>query len=202
MNIGFLFSFSAGLASVLSPCVLPIIPILVGHSLLKHKNKDILAFIIGFYLIFVLITLLTVIFTAAINHYILYFRVFAAVLIILLGMFIIFNKNLFNYSYTPYHKNKILGSFLVGFLTSLAWSPCYGPYIVSVAAYSAATGNWIYSTINMMLFAVGFTFTLFIIAFLTSKINFKVNLKYSNPIRMFSGVIIIIAGIYLLSGYL
>jgi cytochrome c-type biogenesis protein len=202
MNVGLLFSFSAGILSVFSPCVLPIIPIVVGHALISHKNGDILAFITGFYLILAFITIFTVIFTLAINHYILYFRVVAAVLIILLGIVLIFNKNLFNYSYTPKNKNKTLGSFLVGFLTSLAWAPCYGPYIVSVAAYSTATGNWIYSIINMMLFAAGFTVTLFIIAFLTSKINFEGISNYSYIIRIFSGVIIIIAGTYLLIGYL
>ncbi len=202
MNVGLLFSFSAGMLSVLSPCILPIIPIVVGHSLIMRKTGDILAFISGFYLIFVFITVFTVIFTLAINHYILYFRVVAAVLIILLGIVLIFNENLFNYSYTPKHKNKTLGSFLVGFLTSLAWSPCYGPYIVSVAAYSAATGNWIYSIINIIFFTVGFTVTLFTIAFLTSKINFEGISNYSHMIRIFSGFIIIVAGTYLLIGYL
>lgn len=49
MNVGFFLSFAAGLASVISPCVLPLIPIVVGHSLLRGKTRDVLAFIIGFF---------------------------------------------------------------------------------------------------------------------------------------------------------
>ncbi len=202
MNVGFLFSFSAGLVSVISPCVLPLIPIVVGHSLLRGKIRDIAAFIIGFFMVFAIITVLTVIFTAAINYYLLYFRVIAAILIILLGIFFITNKNVFHYSITTRYINKTMGSFLVGFLTCLAWSPCYGPYLMTVAAYSASTGNWIYSAINMMLFAVGFSVALFVMAFLASKINFEKIMKYSDGVRTFSGIIIIIAGVYMLTGYL
>ncbi len=202
MDIGFLFSFSAGLVSVVSPCVLPLIPIVVGHSILNRKTKDILAFIIGFYIIFAVLTVSTAIFTVAINHYIYYFRLIAAILIIVLGIFFIVNRNIFNYSYKPNPKNETAGSFLIGILTSLAWSPCYGPYIVAVAAYSAATGNWIYSIENMLLFAVGFSVSLLLIAFLASKLPFNRIMKYSDEIRIFSGIIIIIAGVYLLSGYL
>ena len=95
MDVGFLFSFSAGLVSVVSPCVLPLIPIVVGHSILNRKNNDILAFIIGFYIVFAVLTVSTAIFTVAINHYIYYFRLIAAILIIVLGIFFIVNRKYF-----------------------------------------------------------------------------------------------------------
>ena len=140
MNGGFLLSFTMGLLSVISPCVLPLIPIVVGHSLLRGKVTDVVAFIVGFFLVFAIITVLTVIFTAAINYYLLYFRVVAAIIIILLGILFIANKNVFHYSLKSRYRNETMGSFLMGFLTCLAWSPCYGPYIVAVAAYSASYG--------------------------------------------------------------
>lgn len=202
MNGGFLLSFTMGLLSVISPCVLPLIPIVVGHSLLRGKVTDVVAFIVGFFLVFAIITVITVIFTAAINYYLLYFRVVAAIIIILLGILFIANKNVFHYSLKSRYRNETMGSFLMGFLTCLAWSPCYGPYIVAVAAYSASSGNWIYSAVNMILFAAGFSVTLFVVAFLASKINFERIMKYSDEVRIFSGIIIIIAGIYMLTGYL
>jgi len=67
MDVGLLFSFSAGLLSVISPCILPLLPIVIGHSLLKRKNRDVFAFILGFFMVFAIITILTLIFTAAIN---------------------------------------------------------------------------------------------------------------------------------------
>lgn len=200
MNVGFVVSFSAGVASVLSPCVLPLIPIVVGHSIVKKELSQTASFVAGFFTIFTVITLLTVLFTAAINHYLIYFRIAASLLIIGVGMFFLVNKNILRFSHTPKKKTKHSEPFLMGLLTCLAWSPCYGPYIVAVAAYSASTGNMLFSTINMVLFAGGFSLTLFLVAFTASKINFEKIIRYSNGIRTVSGILIIIAGTYMLIG--
>lgn len=198
MNVSLLVSFFTGIISVLSPCVLPLIPIVIGHSLLKNKFSQTISFILGFFLVFAIITLLTVIFTAAINYYLIYFRIAAALILIAIGLFFIINKNIFKFSYTPKFNNKNLGSFTIGFVTCLAWSPCYGPYLAAIAAYSASTGSMIYSAINVALFAAGFSLTLLVIGFLSSKLNFERIIKYSDDIRIFSGIVICIAGFYLL----
>lgn len=209
METGFLISFLAGMASIISPCVLPLIPIVVGFSLLKRKNTEIVAFGLGFFLLFAIITIFTAIFTAAINYYLLYFRIAAALILVMIGVLFIVNKRLFNISTpsisnsnTPDSQKGILGSFLMGFLTCLAWSPCFGPYVVAVATYSASTGNIGYSIINMAIFAGGFSLTILIMAFLMSRIDFKAIIKYSDWVRIISGVIIALAGLYMLIGFL
>lgn len=207
METGFLLSFLAGVASIISPCVLPLIPIVVGFSLLKRKNTEIVAFSLGFFILFAIITILTAIFTAAINYYLLYFRIAAALILVIIGVLFIVNKRLFNIS-TPSisstldSQKGILGSFLMGFLTCLAWSPCFGPYVVAVATYSASTGNIGYSIINMAIFAGGFSLTILLMAFLMSRIDFKAIIKYSDWIRIISGAIIALAGLYMLIGFL
>jgi cytochrome c-type biogenesis protein len=213
METGYLLSFLAGIASIISPCVLPLIPVVVGFSLLKRKNTEIVAFGLGFFLLFAIITILTAIFTAAINYYLLYFRIAAALILVIIGVLFIVNKKLFNISTlsisnTPSSQEEkgkgkgFLGSFLMGFLTCLAWSPCFGPYVVAVATYSASTGNIGYSIINMAIFAGGFSLTILLMAFLMSKIDFKAILKYSDWIRIISGAIITFAGLYMLIGFL
>lgn len=197
MNVGFLVSFSAGAVSVLSPCVLPLIPLVMAYSL-KKELSEVTSFILGFFLVFVVITILTVIFTAAVSYYLFYFRIAAALSIIGIGIFFIINKNILKFSYTPKHSNKNLGSFTVGFLTCLAWSPCYGPYIAAIAAYSAFTGNIMYTIINVALFALGFSFALVVIGIFSSKLRLERVLKHSGEIRILSGVIICAAGFYLL----
>jgi cytochrome c-type biogenesis protein len=202
MVFGYLASFSAGILSVISPCVIPLIPIVVGHSLLKRDYNEILTFTSGFFLVFAVLTLLTGIFTLAIVHYLIYFRVAAAVLIILMGIIFMLNKNMFNFSYRLKHENQRFESFIAGILTCVAWSPCYGPYIVAVAAYSASSGNWFYSVSNMIIYSLGFSFSIFIMALSISRINIESLMKHYNTIRIVSGAMIIIAGIYLLTGYL
>ncbi len=200
MNIELLISFSAGVISVLSPCVLPLIPIVIGYSLLKKKTSEILSFVLGFFILFTLIIIFTVVFTAAVNHYIFYFRLIAAIIIILIGIFILLTDKSFNLSYRPVkHRNKLIGSFSMGFLTSLAWSPCYGAYLIALITYSASTGNIIYSAFNLIMFTAGFSITIFIMAFLASKIDLSRIIKHSNNIRFISGIVILIAGIYMFS---
>lgn len=199
MDIGPLISFFAGIASVLSPCVIPLIPVVIGYSLLEKKTSQIIAFVLGFFLIFTVIIFLTAVFTAAVNFYLYYFRVLAAIIIILIGIYFILNKKFFNISYEPVkHGNKDVQSFLMGFLTSLAWSPCYSSYLIAIIAYSASSGDILYSSMNLTLFAAGFSLTLFIISLLASKINLSRLIEYSNYIRIVSGLIILIAGIYML----
>lgn len=198
MVIDFLVSFLAGLAAVLSPCVLPLIPVVVGHSLLKRNTGETISFVGGFFLVFTIITILTVLFTAAINQYLFYFRITSSLFLIALGVFFIFSPNVFQITYTSPYRNQILGSFIMGFVTCMAWSPCFGPYIVAVAAYSASTGNLFYSAINMLLFTAGFSLTILVLAFTLSRINLERLMRYTSSVKILSGIIIIIAGFYML----
>ncbi|WP_414468242.1 cytochrome c biogenesis CcdA family protein [Methanobacterium sp. ACI-7] len=199
MNIAPLLSFFAGVASVSSPCVLPLIPLVIGYSILEKKLSQTILFTLGFFSVFTIIILLTALFTAAINAYIYYFRIIAAVVIILIGIYFILGKNAFNFSFKPMvHGNKNINSFLMGFLTSLAWSPCYGAYLISVIAYSASSGDIVYSILNLILFSAGFSFTIFVLGLISSKMNLEIISKYSKYISIVSGAIILIAGIYML----
>lgn len=207
METGYLLSFLAGITSIVSPCVLPLIPVIVGFSLLKRNNREIVAFSLGFFLLFAIIAALTAVLTAAINYYLLYFRIAAALILVTIGILFIINKNLFNISSTNISAKKssekgVIGSFVMGFLTCLAWSPCFGPYVVAIATYSASTGDISYSIINMAIFAGGFSLTILLMAFLMSRIDFKPIIKYSDWIRVISGVIIAFAGLYMLMGFL
>jgi cytochrome c-type biogenesis protein len=207
METSYLISFLAGIASIISPCVLPLIPVIVGFSILKRTTPEIIAFSLGFFLLFAVLTTLTAIFTAAINYYLLYFRIAAALILVAIGVLFIANKNLFDISTSTISESSnldkgVLGSFLMGFLTCLAWAPCFGPYVVAIATYSASTGDINFSIINMAIFAGGFSLTILIMAFLTSKIDLKPLIEYSDWIRITSGAIIALAGLYMFIGFL
>jgi cytochrome c-type biogenesis protein len=201
METGFILSFLAGVASLISPCVLPLIPIVLGHSILKNSIKEVIYFILGFFLLFTVITILTVIFTSAINYYLYYFRIAAAILLIMIGFFFLLNLKIPNLNILKSDTERN-SSFALGFITCLAWSPCFGPYVVAVATYSASTGNIFYSALNMILFAAGFSVTLLILAIIASRISNIGMKKYYKWIRIISGLVIAIAGFYMLIGFL
>ena len=234
MEILLLFSFLAGVGSILSPCILPIIPVLVGHFLEKKKKIEIISFILGLFSIFILFIILTMIFTAAINYYLFYIRIIASLILIILGISILLNKNILNIKNSNYtldldsknkdnknnennkdnkdnennkdnkdNKNKnilkiIKSSYILGSLTSLAWAPCYGAYLISLISFSVSTQNIFYSGVNLLIYTLGFGLSLFIIGFLISTINIQKLINNADLINKISGILIIIGGIYLL----
>ena len=213
MNIIPLFSFLAGVASILSPCILPIIPVLIAYFLAKKKKIEIISFILGIFSIFLLFIILTIMFTAAINQYLMYIRVIASLILITLGTSILLNKNILNITWPTYNfdsigKNKdnenrstlklAKSSYVMGLLTSLAWAPCYGTYLISLISFSVSTGNIFYSGVNLIIYTLGFGLSLFVIGFLISTVNIQKLINKGDLINRISGILIIIGGIYLL----
>ncbi len=199
MDIVPLLSFLAGIASVLSPCVLPVIPILIGYTLVERRKTEILAFVMGLFLIFTITIVLTIVFTAAINYYLHYFRIIASLILIALGMMVIANRNLFKFSLNPDSKRRgVIGSFMWGLLTSLAWAPCYGSYLIALITFSISTGNAFYSALNLLLYTAGFSISIFVLGALVSSVNVERLTKKADLIRKISGILITGAGIHMI----
>lgn len=199
MDIIPFISFFAGIASVISPCVLPVIPLVIGYNMVERRKTEILAFVAGLFLIFTITIILTIAFTAAINYYLNYFRIIASIILIVLGIMTIANKNLFKFSIAPdSNKKGIVGAFIWGLLTSLAWAPCYGSYLISLIAFSISTGNAFYSAINLLLYTAGFSISLFVLGILVSGVNIEKLIGRADLIRKISGILITGAGIYML----
>lgn len=199
MDIVPLISFLAGIASVLSPCVLPVIPLVIGYTLVERKKTEILAFVIGLFLIFTITIVLTIAFTAAINYYLHYFRIIASLILIALGIMIIANKNIFKISVAPdSNRRGVIGSFMWGLLTSLAWAPCYGSYLIALITFSISTGNTVYSALNLILYTAGFSLSILVLGLLVSSVNIEKLAGKADIIRKISGILITGAGIYMI----
>ncbi len=199
MDIVPLISFLAGIASVLSPCVLPVIPLVIGYTLVERRKTEILAFVIGLFLIFTITIVLTIAFTAAINYYLHYFRIIASLILIVLGIMIIANKNLFKISVAPdSNRRGVIGSFMWGLLTSLAWAPCYGSYLIVLITFSISTGNTVYSALNLILYTAGFSLSILVLGLLVSSVNIEKLAGKADIIRKISGILITGAGIYMI----
>jgi cytochrome c-type biogenesis protein len=198
MDFVLIISFLAGVASVLSPCVLPVIPVVVGYNLVKRRKIEILSFVIGLFSIFTATIFLTVIFTAAVNYYLYYFRIMAAVLLVLLGIMTIAHKNIFKFSIsTDSNRRGIIGSFVWGLITSVAWAPCYGSYLITLIVLSVSTGNTLYSALNILIYTLGFLVSIFTLGLIISSINLEKIVGKADLIRRISGILIFIAGIYM-----
>ena len=89
MEIFLFVSFITGVISILSPCILPVLPIFIGFNLKKRKSTEIISFVLGLFAIFIIILFATVYFTAAIYRYLNYIRVISALVLLLIGGFLL-----------------------------------------------------------------------------------------------------------------
>ena len=198
MEIFPLISFFMGVISILSPCILPILPIFLAFSLKSKSTAEIISFTLGLFLIFTIIIFLTGFFTEIVYGYIVYVRYISAILLLIIGILMLFDYSFNFITVKSRNSDGIVGSFTLGFLTSIAWAPCYSAYLMSLISLLLTSGDGIYAAFNIVLYSLGFGLTIFVLSFIISKINLESFVKKTNYIPKIFAVLIIIGAIYLL----
>jgi cytochrome c-type biogenesis protein len=199
-NINILLVFAAGFASVLSPCVLPVLPIIVTGNSNDHKWRPILI-VSGLALTFILMGVLSSIFGAAVGSSIRSIEKIAAVVIALFGVMLILNINLFKHlsffsSFAQKSKGRY-GGFVLGFTLGIIWIPCVGPILSSVLAIVATQGNVVSGIILLFVYSIGFAVPMLVAAYASQifRNRFKSLGKYPIAVNLISGVILLALGI-------
>lgn len=213
-------AFIEGFALILSPCILPILPILFAGSVTAGKRRFI-GIIIGFVVVFSLVTSFARLFVqyVALDPDIL--RLIGFVVILFFGLIMVFDK--LNFWFGRFsqrisalteeipdpRETGLWPGIILGAAVSLIWVPCGGPILAAAIVQAAVQDTYFESFLIVGFFALGSIIPLLIVAFLgkifIKQIHF---LKiHSIAIRKIMGVVII-AGAFLafygnwLPGYL
>ena len=190
-------SFFTGVISILSPCILPILPIFVGFSLKSKTKIELVSFILGLLSIFVVIIFFTAFFTAFVYQYLAYVRIISAIILLILGILMLADFS-FNFkAISPKNNDGILGSFVLGFLTSVAWAPCYSAYLISLITLLVNSSDVLYAVLNIVLYCIGFALTFFVLSYIISKIDLEKLISKTKYIPKIFAVLIIIGAVYL-----
>ncbi len=197
MEILPLISFLTGIISILSPCILPIIPIFVAFSLKTKSKSEILAFALGFGSIFLVIILLTGFFTSLIYGYLFYLRILSAIVLLTIGILMMVDYSFSFAIKLPKNSDGLLGSFSLGFITSISWAPCYSGYLISLITLLVSSNGGLDAILNILLYCLGFTLTLVALSFLISKINLEKLISKTKFIPKIFAILIIVGAIYL-----
>ncbi len=198
MEIFPIISFFTGVISILSPCILPILPIFVGVSLESKSKTRLISFILGLLSIFIVVIFLTAFFTSILYSYIIYVRIVSSLILLIIGILMFFNKS-FNFKSLPHiNGDDVISYYLLGLLTSIAWAPCYSGYLISLIALLVSTNSSFYAVMNILLYCIGFALTLFVLSFAISKIDLEKLISKTRHIPKIFSILIIIGAIYLL----
>jgi cytochrome c-type biogenesis protein len=213
-DLNILIAFGAGIASFISPCCLPLYPAYLSYitgvsvSDLKSTNQKAsmrvrtmthtLFFILGFSVVYYTLGYGTSAFADAFARYDVLIRRVSAVLIILMGLFLlgIFKPQLLmkerKMNLKP-KKSGYIASFIFGIGFSAGWSPCMGPILAAILSLAASNpGTWFQLTTA---YALGFAIPFFVLSFFIGSARWI--LKYSNTIMKIGGAIMIVMGILL-----
>lgn len=182
MDLGTLgLAFVAGLLSVLSPCVLPLLPLVLGAAAAEHRWAPALL-ALGAAISFVIIGLFvaTVGFSIGLDGEA--FRIGAAALMIALGVILVFPglqarvaaaggplSDRLNNAFGRVAFGGLFSQFGVGLLLGAVWSPCVGPTLGAASLLAARGEDLSAVAATMGAFGVGAATPLLVLGFVSRK---------------------------------
>jgi cytochrome c biogenesis protein CcdA len=209
----FLFAFLAGVLSTLSPCVLPLIPIIIGAATNQHRLGP-LALAGGLTLSFAVIGTILAGLGASIGIAQDGFRFFAAIIMGLIGVVLISThlqerfavamsgiSGAGNTLLSKVSIDGLFGQFLIGILLGLVWTPCVGPTL-GAAITLASQGKDLEKIVFVMLvFGLGAGLPLALLGVLSRNVLMKAKgtLGHAGKFgkQFLGGFLILISGLVL-----
>ena len=207
----YLFTFIEGIASFISPCVLPMLPIYISYFIGEDNKKvskaviNSIGFVLGFTIVFIVLSILASRFGGIISNNIKYVKILFGIIIILLGLNYMEILKIKFLNKTKGINNKVkdlnfFKSMIFGMLFSISWTPCIGTFLASALLLIAKNQDMVKGILLMLVYSIGLGIPFIISAVLLEKLKevFDFIKKHYDIIKKVSGIILIIMGIYMI----
>src|SRR5579862_5118600 len=211
VNIG--LGFLEGFALIISPCILPILPIFLAGSLTGSKKRP-FGIIIGFVLIFALFTFFSrkLLQYSGIDSNLI--RDASFIILILLGVIMLstyltdkfgqLTRRLANtgstFSVVNNPQGGLISGILFGGLIAIIWTPCAGPILAAVIVQTVIQKTNLLSFLTLVAFGIGAATPMLLIALFGRKIMEKLGSlkRHTTLYRKILGIIIILSVGYMI----
>lgn len=207
----YIFTFLEGIASFISPCILPMLPIYISYFVGKEEKKtskaviNSIGFVLGFTIVFLILSIFASQLGTLVSQYIKYIKIIFGIIIILLGlsyMEIIKTKflNKGNQIKADTKNLNFIKSLVFGILFSISWTPCIGTFLSAALLLIAKQQDMVKGITLMIVYSIGLGIPFIISAVLIEKLReiFNFIKKNYNIIKKISGMILVIMGIYMI----
>lgn len=207
----YLFTFLEGIASFISPCLLPMIPIYIAYFMGKEKEKsskmliNAFGFILGFTIIFVLLAIFASQLGKVVSSNMKYIKFIFGIVIIVLGLDYM---DLLKIKFMSKMKTvqadtenlNFIKSVVFGILFSVSWTPCIGTFLSSALLLVASGQDLVKGVLLMIAYSIGIGIPFVLSVILMDKIKgvFDYIKKNFEKIKKISGVILVCMGIYIM----
>lgn len=207
----YIFTFLEGLASFISPCLLPMLPIYISYFMGEEENNkkkaviNSIGFVLGFTIVFLSLSIFASTLGYFISAYTKYIKVAFGIIIIILGLnyMEILKLNFLNKSKGIQIKNKKLNFFkamLFGILFSISWTPCIGTFLSSALLLIAKEQELLKGILLMLVYSIGLGIPFVVSVVLIEKLKdvFDFIKKNYKKVKILSGLILIGMGVYMI----
>ena len=212
----FFLAFFAGLVTVTSPCILPVLPILLG-SALKNNRKYPLYVVLGMASTFTLFGVLFGVFGAVLPFDRGTFHVIAIAGIGLMGIILMIPSlsdvfarlvssgiaRLGNKEYvSTVHQSG--EAFLLGSFLGIVWAPCAGPILGSIILLASSTGKPVLAGALLFVYSLGAGFPMLLLAYGGGRLfrGRMIVQRYAERLRMLFGALLLVIAIFMATGIL
>lgn len=207
--------YAAGLLSTLSPCVLPLVPILVGTAAAAHAFGP-YALALGLMLSFSVVGVFIAAAGASLGLDQDTFRAIAAVILILFGVVLLSTRLQERFAtaisglsaagdnlLARIKLEGLGGQFVVGLVLGVIWSPCVGPTLGAATTLASQGQNLPQIALLMMIFALGAGTPLVVLGSVSRSAVMKVRGKMMRAGKVgktILGALFLVLGLAILTG--
>lgn len=217
-----ILSLAAGLFSFLSPCTLPILPAYFAVTAQTSRTRMTLnsfAFFCGLASLFVLMGASASFLGSLLRDYLFSLTTWGGILVLIFGVMTVFGKGFSGATFQNAPTSTLVGYYLFGATFAMGWTPCVGPILSGILILAASEKTILQGMTLLFFFAVGLGMPLVILSAFCSHLSKDSwfwrmlrgkgwNVQIGNhsmllhSTNVFSGLLLILLGYALASGYL
>jgi cytochrome c-type biogenesis protein len=194
-------ALGAGVASVLSPCVLPVVPVIVAGAEGKDRLRPFLI-VLGLSITFMAMGAVSSLFGALLIGRTRYIELVGALVIMIMGFIVLFDvgifKRLYRFSNIRVKGEGRFSGLFLGMALGLVWVPCIGPFLSSILMMVGTGGQLMQGVILLAFYSFGLAIPMLAVAYFSHFLQDRLRTisRHENIFRYVSGSILIAFGLY------